>query len=220
MSNLLPREKIGSGMGLYGTMNALGMAIAPAIGVSVYQSLGYRAAFLIAAAFGVLTVLIIQFVGDKGEPAAAPAASGRERLQLIEPKVIPVALVIMLFAIPYCATQSFLVSYVEARGVNVSVSLFSRFMRRCCSCCVCRSGSGLTVCRLAYSCARARPAQPSASYCWPDCAPTCTWCWLPRLWQAAMGLCARSASPRPFCWPGLASEAWPTAPIMWGWILA
>ena len=124
MSNLLPREKIGSGMGLYGTMNALGMAIAPAIGVSVYQSLGYRAAFLIAAAFGVLTVLIIQFVGDKGEPATAPAASGRERLQLIEPKVIPVALVIMLFAIPYCATQSFLVSYVEARGVNVSVSLF------------------------------------------------------------------------------------------------
>lgn len=92
--------------------------------MSVYQSLGYRAAFLIAAAFGVLTVLIIQFVGDKGEPAAAPAASGRERLQLIEPKAIPVALVIMLFAIPYCATQSFLVSYVEARGVNVSVSLF------------------------------------------------------------------------------------------------
>ena len=30
----------------------------------------------------------------------------------------------MLFAIPYCATQSFLVSYVEARGLAVSVSLF------------------------------------------------------------------------------------------------
>lgn len=124
MSNLLPREKIGSGMGLYGTMNALGMAIAPAIGVSVYQSLGYRAAFLIAAVFGVLTVLIIQFVSDKGEPVSAPAGTGRVRLQLIEPKVIPVALVIMLFAIPYCATQSFLVSYVEARGLSVSVSLF------------------------------------------------------------------------------------------------
>ena len=30
----------------------------------------------------------------------------------------------MLFAIPYCMTQSFLVSYVEERGLNVSVSLF------------------------------------------------------------------------------------------------
>ena len=30
----------------------------------------------------------------------------------------------MLFAIPYCATQSFLVTYAEVRGLNVSVSLF------------------------------------------------------------------------------------------------
>ena len=29
MSNMLPRDKVGSGMGLYGTMNALAMAIAP-----------------------------------------------------------------------------------------------------------------------------------------------------------------------------------------------
>ena len=40
MSNLLPREKIGSGMGVYGTMNALAMAVAPSIGVSVYQKFG------------------------------------------------------------------------------------------------------------------------------------------------------------------------------------
>ena len=45
MSNMLPKDKIGFGMGLYGTMNALAMAIAPAIGVS------------------------IQFIHDKGEPA-------------------------------------------------------------------------------------------------------------------------------------------------------
>ena len=38
--------------------------------------------------------------------------------------MIPVALIIMLFAIPYCATQSFLVNYVEARNLTVSVSLF------------------------------------------------------------------------------------------------
>lgn len=31
MSNMLPKDKIGSGMGVYGMMNALGMAIAPAV---------------------------------------------------------------------------------------------------------------------------------------------------------------------------------------------
>jgi MFS family permease len=52
MSNMLPKEKIGSGMGLYGAMNALAMAIAPAVGVSVYQKFGYRAALVIAAYVG------------------------------------------------------------------------------------------------------------------------------------------------------------------------
>ena len=45
LSNLLPKEKIGSGMGFYGMMNALAMAVAPAIGISVYHVLGYHAAF-------------------------------------------------------------------------------------------------------------------------------------------------------------------------------
>ena len=35
MTNLLPRDRIGSGMDLYGTMNAMAMAISPAIGDSV-----------------------------------------------------------------------------------------------------------------------------------------------------------------------------------------
>ena len=37
---------------------------------------------------------------------------------------MPIALIIMLFAIPYCATQSFLVSYVDAKDVAVQVSIF------------------------------------------------------------------------------------------------
>lgn len=124
MSNLLPKEKIGSGMGMYGTMNALGMAVAPAIGVSLYGRIGYRAAFGVAAAFAVITAVMIQFVGDKGEPVFSAGSSQPQKIEWIDKKVIPIAVIIMLFAIPYCATQSFLVSYVEARKINVTVSLF------------------------------------------------------------------------------------------------
>ena len=133
MSNMLPREKIGAGMGLYGTMNALSMAISPSIGVFVYQHLGYRAAFIIATAAALCTMTIIQFVKDKGEPAAAPAAKAAgadkpaapgKRLQFVDPKVLPVALVIALFTIPYYATQSFLVRYTETMGLDVTVGLF------------------------------------------------------------------------------------------------
>ena len=127
MSNMLPKEKIGSGMGLYGTMNALAMAIAPAIGVSIYERVGYKTAFLAATVFIVLTILSIQFVHDKGEPVLSDQeknASTYTKLEIVDKKVIPVAIIIMLFAIPYCATQSFLVSYVAKRQLNVTVSLF------------------------------------------------------------------------------------------------
>ena len=124
MSNLLPRDRIGSGMGIMGTMNALAMAVAPAIGICVYQALGYRTAFAIAVVFALCDALVIQFVRDKGRPAAGAAASAGRSIRIWDRNVLPVAAIVMLFAIPYCATQSFLVSYVEARGVRVAVSLY------------------------------------------------------------------------------------------------
>ena len=140
MSNMLPKDKIGSGMGFYGTMNALAMAVAPAIGVSVYQRFGYRTAFCIALAFSIAIIIVIQFIKDKGEPESLQVerktedanitssklytARKKPRLRIVEAKVLPVAFIIMLFAIPYCATQSFLVTYAEVRGLNVTVSMF------------------------------------------------------------------------------------------------
>lgn len=133
MSNILPKEKIGSGMGVYGTMNALGMAVAPAIGVSVYQRFGYRTAFCIALVFSIAIIIAIQFIKDKGNPVQKETAgntelvkenSGKPHLQLVDVKVLPIAFIIMLFAIPYCATQSFLVTYAEVQDLPVTVSMF------------------------------------------------------------------------------------------------
>ena len=129
MSNLLPRDKIGSGMGFYGMMNALAMAVAPAIGVSVNQAVGYRPAFCVALGCSILTLLVVQFVGDRGEPAARTAegpAQGR-RPRMLDVRVLPIAGIIMLFTIPYCATQSFLVNYVQVRELHVTVSRFFPF---------------------------------------------------------------------------------------------
>ena len=123
MSNMLPRERIGQGMGLYGTMNALSMAISPSIGVFVYQHFGYRAAFVIATCAAIGTMTIIQFVKDKGQPILNPSVQ-KKPLQFVDKKVLPVALIIALFTIPYYATQSFLVRYTETQGIGVTVGLF------------------------------------------------------------------------------------------------
>lgn len=65
VANLLPREKLGSGMGLYGTVSALSMALAPAAGVAIFNHFGYRTAFIVATACMASTLVIIQFVQDK-----------------------------------------------------------------------------------------------------------------------------------------------------------
>lgn len=123
ISSLLPKERVGAGMGLYGTMNALAMAIAPALGIAVYGSLGYRAAFVLATVLAVAVVVTVQLVHDKGE-VVRRAAPVKGRGSFVARDVLPVAAIIMLFAIPYCATQSFLVSYIAARDLAVHAGWF------------------------------------------------------------------------------------------------
>lgn len=124
IANILPPDKIGFGMGLYGMMNALAMAVSPAIGVTIYHKFGYRIAFVFALGFAIACILSIQFCTDKGNPILKQQPDKKKRLRLFEPKIIPLALVIMCFTIPYCATQSFIVRYAESKNLPITVSLY------------------------------------------------------------------------------------------------
>ncbi|MBN2922900.1 MAG: MFS transporter, partial [Bifidobacterium sp.] len=48
LSMLLPISRMGAGMGLYGTMNALAQAVGPDLGIRASKAIGYRNTFLIA----------------------------------------------------------------------------------------------------------------------------------------------------------------------------
>ena len=58
-----------------------------------------------------------------GVPALDPADRGL-RIRLLEPRVVPVALIMMLFTLPFTATQAFLVTLTEVRRLDVPVGLF------------------------------------------------------------------------------------------------
>lgn len=124
LSMLLPKEKIGSGMGLYGTVQALGMAIAPSFGIKVQSIFGYRAVFFIAAAFSFITIMITRKIQNHGNAVEIPNSSRNSGIQIIDRSVLPIALNIMLFTIPYIATQSFLISFVAAKEIQVNTALF------------------------------------------------------------------------------------------------
>lgn len=118
----LPPARVGQGVGIFGLMNALGMAVGPALGIAVSDALGYRPALALSAAFAGLSFVGILLVRDAGVPRAEK--DERPRLRLLDVRAVPAALVVALFTIPYMATQSFLVSYAEARGLDVPTGLF------------------------------------------------------------------------------------------------
>ena len=124
LSILLPKDKIGSGMGLYGTVQALGMAVAPAFGIKIQSMFGYRAVFAVAVLFALVTILVTLLIRNHGIEDHSGEEPRRKGLQLIDSKVVPIALIVMLFTIPYLATQSFLISYVEKKGIAVDTALF------------------------------------------------------------------------------------------------
>ena len=123
LSILLPKDKIGSGMGLYGTVQALGMAVAPAFGIKSKVCLLSRGICRGGA------VCAGHYFGHAADSEPRHRGSQREEpsrkgLQIIDGKVVPIALIVMLFTIPYLATQSFLISYVEKKGIAVDTALF------------------------------------------------------------------------------------------------
>lgn len=122
-ASLLPPHRVGSGMGMFGMMNALGMAIGPAIGFQVYQACGYRAALVLAGFLAVLTAFLVQFVQNPGR--ATPQQQGRGRIKgLVAPGAVSAAVIVGLFTVPYMVAQSFLASYVGDLRINVQVGLF------------------------------------------------------------------------------------------------
>lgn len=125
LSYLVPFSHVGEAMSFYGLMNALAMALAPAISIDLYRVIGYRLAIIISAVAALMVVITIQFVGNRAQPKrrSQPTAA-HWHIKIIQRDSIPVAAMIGLFAIPYFATQADIVTYVEQRHLSIAVGAY------------------------------------------------------------------------------------------------
>lgn len=124
---LVPRAHVGQAMGFYGLMNALAMAVAPALAINVYQKTGYRLALIASAIAAFMMVIIIQLVGNRANPKKGTAkkkSGSSHQFKIIQKNVLPIALLTTLFAFPYFSTQADLVTYAQERHLNVNVGSF------------------------------------------------------------------------------------------------
>ncbi|MQS89885.1 MFS transporter [Companilactobacillus mishanensis] len=121
MAYLVPRQHLGAAMGYYGLLNALAMAIAPALAISIYQLLGYKLIIILAALSAVAMVVVIQLIDNHAKPIIKPE---EQHFKLIQRDALPVAVIFSLLSIPFFVTQADIVMYVQERHLNITVSLF------------------------------------------------------------------------------------------------
>ena len=120
---LVPRQHVGEAMGFYGLMNALAMALAPAVSINIYQKIGYRTSLVASAVSALLMIVAIQFVGDHALPKKRVRMQ-KKSFKIIQFNVLPVAILTTLFAIPYFVTQADIVTYVEQKHLTVAVGSY------------------------------------------------------------------------------------------------
>lgn len=134
---LVPRNHVGEAMGFYGLMNALAMAIAPAVGIHFYKIIGYREALLLAAGAAFIMLVVIQFVSNHAYPlvqdtsctnstnaCSTESKAPWKNVKILQKDAFPITLFMICFSIPYFATQADLVEYVEDASLHVSSGLF------------------------------------------------------------------------------------------------
>lgn len=121
---LVPRQHVGEAMGFYGLMNALAMALAPALSINIYQKIGYRESLIAAAIAAFLMIVAIQFVGNHALPLKKKGQTQKKHFKIIQMNVLPVAILTTLFGMPYFITQADIVTYVEQRHLTVAVGSY------------------------------------------------------------------------------------------------
>ncbi|MHC3377711.1 MFS transporter [Ligilactobacillus equi] len=124
LATLVPRAHVGQAMGFYGLMNALAMAVGPAVSINLYTRIGYKHTILIGCGAAVAMMLMVLFVSDHAIPQAKPQTRQKKKFKLIQKDALPVAFLTTLFALPYFATQSNLVVYTEERNLHVAVGSY------------------------------------------------------------------------------------------------
>ncbi|MDD4237064.1 MAG: MFS transporter [Desulfotomaculaceae bacterium] len=124
-SDLLPRSRMGEGMGYFGLTTSLSMAVAPIIGLWLVGNAGFTALFNLAIMVAVIAIVVSIIPGydqsklshckiDKEEPG---------RSDFFEKKALKASFVMFFLAIVWGPIISFVALYAQEKGI-ANIGLF------------------------------------------------------------------------------------------------
>ncbi len=123
-SDIIPKARLGEGMGYYGLTSVLSMAIAPAIGLQIIAQWGFDNLFYCSTAFVLLGILFAVFLTYQQMPAAIPAhaEATKPKPALFEKSAYKPSLIVFFLALTYGSVVSFIALYAAQFGItNIGV---------------------------------------------------------------------------------------------------
>ncbi|TMU87209.1 MFS transporter [Bacillus sp. BHET2] len=126
VAEIIPGSRKGEGIGYYSMSITLATAVGPFFGIFLSQHASFKTIFAFCLALGVMSYVITLFVKIPVVKKAAKE-SEKQRLRLssfIEPKALPIALVVLLVSLAYSSVLSFINFYAIDIDLVEAASLF------------------------------------------------------------------------------------------------
>ncbi|MCI8594476.1 MAG: MFS transporter [Oscillospiraceae bacterium] len=133
-SDSLPKEKMGSGIGIFGVGGAFGTALGPSVGLALRtwgnelwgDGGGFRLTFLAAAGFMVISLIPCFLMTTQPKPdRKALAALGPWYKNIVAVDALPPAVLMALYSMAFILYNTYMVPYSEQFGIAGIGSFFT-----------------------------------------------------------------------------------------------
>lgn len=118
-TDIIPKSRMGEGMGFFGLTNSLSMALAPALGLSLMSHSGFSAVFNVSIAFALVALFIALFINYEKPHTKAPSKNHN----YFEKAAILPGIIIFFITMTYGAVVTFISLYAAQRGIQ-NIGLF------------------------------------------------------------------------------------------------
>lgn len=123
-SDILPDEKMNTGISIYSLAQALATAVGPAFAIWAVDALGYFATFMITGTFLVVCCIVVAIFVKEPEVASRPPYELSLKRAFAK-RAIPVTIVVTLMTASFSCVGSFLAIYGQLMGVAQVGLLFT-----------------------------------------------------------------------------------------------
>ena len=113
----LPRETLGSGIGIFALAQAIAQAVGPGIGLWIQERIGYSGAFMSGMGMMVLSLGMALFLKEPGQNQKRPPYRLRPDSILAREAIRP-SVILFFMSLAQASIVSFLVIYGDKRGIG------------------------------------------------------------------------------------------------------